>query len=170
MGKVILYIASSLDGYVARENGNIDWLPESGTSGYDKFYKTIDTVVMGNTTYKQILTFGEYPYKDKKSFVFTRKNNDKTKDENVKFVPDVDKFVKDVLPNLHGNIWLVGGGQLISSFVNRGILDEIILSIIPIVLGNGISLFQNIQKETNLELIKTTSYTKLVELHYRVLK
>ncbi len=126
---------------------------------------------MGKTTYNQVLTFGEYPYKDKKSFVFTRKNNDKTKeDENVEFVSDVDKFVKYILPDLDGNIWLVGGGKIISSFVNHGIVNEIILSIIPVVLGNGIPLFKNIQKETNLELVKTISYDKLVELHYRVLR
>ncbi len=170
MRKIILYIASSLDGCIARKNGDIDWLPESDTSGYDKFYETIDTIVMGKTTYNQVLMFGEYPYKDKKSYVFTRSNNDSAKDGNVEFVSSVDKFVKDIFPNLRENIWLVGGGQTISSFVNHGIIDEIILSIIPKVLGNGISLFHNIQKETNLELIKTTPYDKLVELHYKVLK
>ncbi|MDH3834934.1 MAG: dihydrofolate reductase family protein [Nitrosopumilus sp.] len=169
MRKIILYIASSLDGYVARENGDVDWLPENVESGYNEFYKTIDTVVMGKTTYDQVLTFGEYPYKDKKSYVFTR-NSNKKKDENVEFVSDVDKFVKDILPKLDETIWLVGGGQIISSFVNHGMIDEIILSIIPVVLGNGIPLFKNIQKETNLELAKTTSYDKLVELHYKVLK
>jgi len=167
--KIILYIASSLDGYVARENGDIDWLPQSSTSGYDEFYKTINVVIMGKTTYDQVLTFGEYPYKDRKSYVFTRKNN-LTKDENVEFVSDVDKFVNSILPSLDGNIWLIGGRQIISSFLNLRMVDEIILSIVPIILGEGIPLFQNIQKETKLELIKTTNYDKLTELHYRVFK
>ena len=92
MRKFILFIASSLDGYIARENGDIDWLPENTASGYDEFYKTIDTVVLGKKTYDQVLTFGAYPYQDKKSFVFTR-NNNQTKDENIEFVSDVDKFV-----------------------------------------------------------------------------
>ena len=169
MRKIILYIASSLDGYVARENGDIDWLPQSDTSEYDEFYKTIDAVIMGKTTYDQVLTFGEYPYKDKRSYVFTR-NKNPTKDENVEFVSNADEFVKDTLPNLEGNIWLMGGGQIISTFVNNGIVDEIILSIVPVVLGKGIPLFRNIQKETKLELIKTTDYDKLVELHYTILK
>ena len=169
MGKIILYIASSLDGYIAKKNGGVDWLAEGDISGYDEFYKTIDTVVMGKTTYNQVLTFGKYPYKDKKSYVFTRSNNDRTKDGNTEFVSSVDKFIKDILPNLKENIWLVGGGQIISSFLNHGILDEIILSIIPIVLGNGISLFHNIQKETNLELMKITPYDKLIALHYKIL-
>jgi len=164
-----LYIASSLDGYVARENGDIDWLPQSDASGYNEFYNTIDVVIMGKTTYDQILTFGEYPYKDKKSYVFTR-NNSNARDENVEFVSDSDEFGKDILPKLDGNIWLIGGGQIISTFVNHGIVDEIILSIVPIVIGKGIPLFQNIQKETKLELVKTTNYDKLVEIHYKVLK
>ena len=169
MRKIIVYIATSLDGFIARENGDVDWLPENTASGYEEFYKTIDTVVMGKKTYEQVLTFGEYPYKDKKSYVFTR-NNDHTGDENSEFVSDVDKFVKDTLSNSGKNIWLVGGAEIISPFLNRGFIDEIILSIFPVVLGKGITLFKNIQKEINLELIKTTDYDKLVELHYRVTK
>ena len=71
MGKIILYIATSLDGYIARENGSVDWLPEHAESGYDEFYKTVDTVLMGRKTYEQILTFGAYPYEGKKSYVLT---------------------------------------------------------------------------------------------------
>ena len=169
MRKIILYIASSLDGYIARENGDIDWLPQTDSSGYNEFNKTVDAVIMGKTTYDQVLTFGEYPYKDKKSYIFTR-NKNPAKDENVEFVYSIDEFVKCILPKLDGNIWLVGGGQIISTFVNHGIVDEIILSIVPVVLGKGIPLFQNIQKEMKLELIKTTNYDKIVELHYKILK
>ena len=168
MKKIILFIASSLDGYVARENGDIDWLPQNTASGYDEFYKSIDTVIMGKKTYDQILTFGDYPYKDKKSYVFTR-NNNHSKDENTEFVHDVDKLVKDIISNSGTNIWLVGGAEIISAFVNFGFVDVIIISIIPIVLGKGIPLFKNIQKETKLELIKTTDYDALVELHYKIL-
>ncbi len=126
MTKVLVYIASSLDGYVARENGSIDWLPEVTESGYDAFYKSVDTVIMGKTTYDQVLTFGEYPYKDKKSFVFTR--TDQNKDENAEFLSDVEKFVKDGFPGAGENIWLVGGAQIIASFLKQGVVDEIIIS------------------------------------------
>ena len=169
MRKIKLFIASSLDGYIANEDGDVDWLPDNANSGYDEFYKTIDTVVLGKKTYDQVLTFGAYPYQDKKSFVFTR-NNNQTKDENTEFVSDIDKFVKDIISNSGKNIWLVGGAEIISSFVNHGFVDEIILSIIPIVLGKGIPLFKNIEKETKLKLIKTTNYDNLVELQYKVLK
>ena len=169
MRKIILFIASSLDGHIARTNGDIDWLPQSGDSGYNEFYKSIDTVIMGKTTYDQVLTFGDYPYKDKKSYVFTR-NNDLSKDENTEFVHDADKLVKDIVSNSEKNIWLVGGAEIITTFVNLGVVDEIILSVISIVLGKGIPLFINIQKEVKLELIKTTDYGILVELHYKVLQ
>ena len=148
MRKIILYIASSLDGYIARETGDIDWLPQSDTSGYEKFYKTINVVIMGKTTYDQVLTFGEYPYKDKKSFVFTR-NKNPTKDENVEFVSDTDEFVKDILSKLEGNIWLIGGGQIISFFVNNGIVDEIILSMYLLLLGKGFLCFKTYKKKRN---------------------
>ena len=167
MSKIILYIATSLDGYIAREDESIDWLPESAKSGYDAFYKSIDTVIMGKTTYDQVLTFGEYPYKDKKSFVFT--TTTQTKDENVEFVSDVNKFVKDDFPSVGKNIWLVGGAQIIASFLKQKVVDEIIITIIPVLLGRGIPLFKNIENDTKLELIKTKKYIQLVDLHYKVL-
>jgi dihydrofolate reductase len=167
--KVLVYIASSLDGYIARENGKIDWLPTNTDSGYDEFYKSIDTVIMGKKTYDQILTFGEYPYKEKKSFVFSR-DNSLTKDENVEFASNVEEFTRKFISSSKGNIWLVGGSELFSAFLQHKLVNEIILSVIPIVLGKGISLFQNINQEIKLELMKTTKYSGLVELHYKVLK
>jgi len=169
MRKIILFIASSLDGYIARKNGDLDWLPENCSSGYDEFIKSIDTVIMGKKTYDQVLTFGDYPYKNKKSYVFTR-NNEYSKDENTEFVNDAEKLVKDIVTNSGKDIWLIGGAEIISAFVNLGFVDEIILSIIPIVLGNGIPLFKNIEKEVKLELIKTTDYDALVELYYKIQK
>jgi dihydrofolate reductase len=167
MTKILVYIATSLDGFVARENGSIDWLPESSESSYEAFYKSIDTVIMGKTTYDQILTFGEYPYKDKKSIVFSKtQQND---DENAEFVSDIEKFVKDSFPGAGENIWLVGGAKIIASFLKQGVVDEIIITKIPVILGNGILLFPNIE-ETKLELIKTEKFGQLVDLHYKVLK
>ena len=164
--KILIYIATSLDGYVAREDGDIDWLPGVTKSGYDTFYKSVDTVIMGKTTYDQVLTFGEYPYKDKKSFVFSR--NHHKKDDNVEFVSDVEKFVKDRFPEAGDNIWLVGGAELIASFLKQGVVDEIIISVIPIILGKGIHLFQNIEDETKLKFVKIEKYGQLVDLHYKI--
>ncbi|MGY5149126.1 MAG: dihydrofolate reductase family protein [Candidatus Nitrosopumilus sp. bin_68KS] len=169
MRKIILFIASSLDGYIARNNGNVDWLPVNVSSGYDDFYKSVDTVIMGKITYDQVLTFGTYPYQDKKSYIFTQ-NSDQKKDDNVLFVSDVEKLVKDLISTSGKDIWLVGGSKIISTFMNLGFVDEIIITIIPVFLGNGIQLFKDIQKEIKFELVKTTGYGTLVELHYKTLK
>ena len=167
MTKILVYIASSLDGYIAREDGTVDWLPQVTESGYDAFYKSVDTVIMGKTTYDQVLTFGIYPYKDKKSFVFSKTQHS---DENVEFVSDVEKFVKDGFPGAGENIWLVGGAKTIASFLKQGVVDEIIITKIPVLLGKGIPLFCNLEVQTKLELIKTEKYGQLVDLHYKVLK
>lgn len=168
MTKVSVYIAVSLDGYIAREDGSIDWLPEPSESGYDTFYKSVDTVIMGKTTYDQVLTFGEYPYKNKKSFVFSK--TQENSDENAEFVSDVEKFVKDGFPRVCENIWVVGGAKIIVSFLKQGVVDEIIITKIPVLLGKGILLFENLEDEAKLELIKTEKYGQLVDLHYKVLK
>ena len=168
MTKIWIYIAASLDGFVANEDGSIDWLPENPKSSYNAFYKSVDTVIMGKTTYEQVRTFGEYPYKDKKSFVFTSAS--KSKDDNVKFVSNLEKFARDGFPGTGKNIWLVGGSKTIASFLNIGIVDKIIVTVIPVLLGKGIPLFQNIEKQKKLKLVKTERYGQMVDLHYKVSK
>ena len=78
--------------------------------------------------------------------------------------------MKTITPGPGKNIWLIGGSEIISTFVNLDFVDELILSLIPVVLGKGIPLFKKLEKELKLELIKTTDYEKLVELHYKILK
>ncbi|HSG73782.1 MAG TPA: dihydrofolate reductase family protein [Nitrosopumilaceae archaeon] len=168
MRKIRLFIACSLDGYIAKEDGSVDWLPQNGDSGYEQFYKSIDTVLMGKKTYDQILTFGKYPYKDKLSYVFTRNPNQK-KDENVEFISEVEEFTQKLISNSGKDIWLVGGSDTASTFLNLKFVDELIISVIPVVLGKGIPLFTNIKEEIKLELVKTTKYSKLVELSYKIL-
>ena len=168
MSKVQVYIATSLDGYIAREDGSIDWLPQYSESSYAEFYKSIDTVIMGKTTYDQVLTFGEYPYKDKKSFVFSKSNQ--SNDDHAEFLSNVEKFVKDGFPGTGENIWLVGGTKIIESFLKQGAVDEIILTVIPVILGKGIALFENTDDETKLELVKSEKFGQLVDLHYKVTK
>lgn len=167
MRKIKLFIACSLDGYIAREDGSVDWLPENTDSGYDKFYSSVDTVLMGKKTYEQIITFGKYPYKDKMSYVFSKNPNQK-KDENVEFTSEIEEFTKDLVSSSGKDIWLVGGSYIASTFLNLKLVDEIIISVIPIVLGKGMPLFKNIKEERKLELIKTTEYTRLVELSYKI--
>ena len=121
---------------------------------------------MGNTTYKQVLTFGEFPYRGKDCFVFTR-NKEKRKDENVTFV---SKNAKDFVSQLseNKNIWLVGGASIIDEFLKFDLIDEFIITIIPILLGEGIPLFKERSNETKLKLIDVKTFDPgLVQLYYK---
>ena len=167
---IILYIATSLDGFIARKDGSIDWLSpyENGPEdyGYKDFLKTVGIVIMGNTTYKQVLTFGEFPYRGKDCFVFTR-NKENRKDENVTFV---SKNAKDFVIQLseNKNIWLVGGASIIDEFLKFDLIDEFIITIIPILLGEGIPLFKERSNEKKLKLIDVKTFDPgLVQLYYK---
>ncbi|MCG5058627.1 MAG: dihydrofolate reductase [Limnoraphis sp. WC205] len=148
MRKIRLFIASSLDGYIARTSGDIDWLFTDADYGYTEFISEIDTILMGRKTYEQIKGFGEYPYKEKKGFVFSQTLQGQ-KDENVEFVgSDLENFIHNLRQADGDDIWLVGGGELIRFFIKNNFLDELILAIHPIILGDGIPL---IVKDTELE-------------------
>ncbi|HEY9612754.1 MAG TPA: dihydrofolate reductase family protein [Allocoleopsis sp.] len=169
MRKVVLFIASSLDGYIARPSGDIDWLFTDQDYGYSEFFASVDTVIMGRKTYEQVLTFGEYPYQGVKSYVFT-KNPYFQADNKVKLVKeDTKKFVDDLRQADGKNIWLVGGSRLTHDFMDKNLVDELILSIHPIVLGEGIPLFANPITPQSLNLIKCQTYNSgLVQLSYNI--
>jgi dihydrofolate reductase len=168
---VKLFIASSLDGYIARNDGVIDWLYTDGDYGFAQFYDSVDTILMGRRTYEKAIELaGWYPHKDKKSYVFTQtaSGRKREKDRNVHFIADVLEFTKELIHLPGKDIWLVGGADIISIFLNAGLLDEIILSIHPIILGNGIPLFKNLQGQMNLKLIKAIPYENgLMQLYYK---
>jgi len=173
MRKVKLFIASSLDCYIAREDGGIDWLYTDADYGYAKFYDSIDTIIVGRKSYDQSLTFDIYPYKGKKVYVFTRKKVRKNNNEqDVEYIDtNIQDFVTSLTQSMGKDIWLLGGGEIVSVLLNAGLVDEIILSIHPIILGTGIPLLRNIQKEVNLKLENSLSFESgLTQLCYKVLK
>ncbi|HEY9801667.1 MAG TPA: dihydrofolate reductase family protein [Leptolyngbyaceae cyanobacterium] len=168
MRKIILFIASSLDGYIARESGDIDWLFTDQDYGYTEFYAQVDTVIMGNKTYQQVLSFGEYPYQDKEVFIFSRTQSGTT-DNNAKFVnSDWLNFIKTLRQSHGHDIWLAGGAQLIHFFLQHHFIDELILSIHPMILGSGIPLIVNDPSlATKLELRNVKTFdTGLVQIFY----
>jgi dihydrofolate reductase len=169
MRKIILYIASSLDGYIARKNGDVDWLFTDADYGYTEFLASVDATLMGHATYKQVLTFGEFPYKDKLNYVFTRQLN-LNNDENVEYVSgNIVAFTQNLKAQKGGNIWLIGGSQIINVLLRANLVDEIILSIHPIILGSGIPLFAEQEHSHSLELTNTMAYPSgLVQVNYRV--
>jgi dihydrofolate reductase len=175
MRKIVLYIAVSLDGKIARKDGDVKWLdefsdPEQMDYGYNDFLNSIDTTFMGNNTYKQLLGFGiDFPYRGKTNYVFTR-NAGLSEDKNVKYISgDPVSFVRDIKSSAGGDIWLIGGAEINTVLLNAGLIDEVIIFIIPLVLGEGIPLFRDVPGETNLEMIKTKTYSNgVVELNYRI--
>ncbi len=170
MRKIILYIATSLDGYIARKNGGIDWLFsdfEDHDYGYTDLYNAIDTTLIGNSTYKQMLTFGEFPYSDKTNYVFTS-NRSANPHPDVEFIhTDIGKFAKRLKSEEGKNIWLVGGSRINTILLKANLIDELIVSIHPVILGNGIPLFEMHSDQSNLTLIKCETYPNgLVQMAY----
>src|SRR3989338_6215947 len=134
MRKIRLFIACSLDGFIARKDGSIDWL-FTGDYGYKKFYDSVDTVLMGRKTYELGLTFNEHN-KGKRAIVFTTRKNLK-KFPNVEFVSDAVPFTRKLKKGKGNSIWLVGGGEIVSVLLGNGLVDEMQIFVHPIVLGNG---------------------------------
>ena len=169
--KLILYIATSLDGYIAREDGNIDWLSivedKNEDYGYREFLSSIDTVIMGRKTYDMVLSFDEFPYPDKKCFVVTR--TERPPDRWVNFWSrDVSELLSMIRRKNGLNIWLVGGGELIHKFSTENLIDEYIVSIVPIILGSGIPLFRKGESEVRLGLLGSSVFPSgLVQLIYK---
>lgn len=173
MRKIVVYIATSMDGFIARKNGSIDWLPtaEGEDYGYKDFLATIDTVLMGNNTYKQILDFDiEYPYKDCANYVFTR-NEALIKDENTLFIQESPaEFMKKLKAEEGKDIWLIGGGEIVDIATKEHLADELMLFIMPVIIGDGLPLFLESSSDRKVELISSRSYpTGVVAMHYQFL-
>jgi dihydrofolate reductase len=170
MRRIILNIASSLDGYIAREDRSVDWLPTGGNDdfGMKRFMDSVDTVLLGRTTYEQILTFDcDYPYADKKSYVFSKNSKMENKD-NVEFVSEIVDFSKKLVESPGKDIWLVGGAEIISVFLKAKLIDEIVLSMMPVAIGSGISLFKDLSKDIKFEILETIEYPGLTQLRLSI--
>ena len=175
MRKVVLSLAMSLDGYIAKPDGDVEWLksvpnPKKIDHGFVNFYKTIDTTIMGNNTYKEILGFGiPFPFPDKKNYVLTKSPQHNT--EFVNFISDVAPIIRELKKDSGKNIWLIGGGQINTLLLNQDLIDELLIRIVPIVIGEGLPLFGNNVKETIFELYKTETFsTGVVQITYRPLR
>lgn len=174
MKKVILYIAASLDHYIALRDGSVEWLnaPEyqlgNEDYGYKNFYNSIDTILMGHNTYKVIRSFDiPFPYHDKVNYVLTRAENNKDNNE-VKFIGgDIVSFVKKLKKEKGRKIWLMGGGKINTLMLKNGLIDKVILTLIPIILGDGIPLFDGVTRMEKFYLEGHQAYENgLIQLRY----
>lgn len=168
--KLVLYIAMSIDGYIATEDDGIDFLSKVESPGEDygftRFKNRIDTIIWGRRTYDKILSFGmEFPYKDKTCCVYS--NSRKGRDENVEYFDSV-QYIKELKAQNGKDIYCDGGAGLVTQLMQHQLIDEFILSIIPHFLGGGIRLFMDGRPEKGVRLISVKNYPKgLVQLHYK---
>lgn len=169
--ELILYIAASLDGFIAKTDGDLGWLsmveapPED--YGYADFVKTVDTVVMGRKTYEKVLDFGiPWPHKGRKCYVLsgTRSGSD----ENVSFFNGgVADLISEIRQAEGAHIYCDGGAELVQALIKHDLIDRYVISIIPVLLGDGIGLFKPGRPEQNLSLVKSVAFSSgLVQLHY----
>ena len=163
MRKIILYIATSLDGFIAENDGGLNWLEnfphiEGEDYGYADLMQQTDTTLMGSGTYKIIEDFkGPFPYPDTKNYVFT--SRDLKSPHPISFIQDdAATFVADLKHQPGKTIWLIGGGKLNATLANAGLIDEIILTQIPVFLGEGIPVFGALKKPLSFSEQSWKSY------------
>jgi dihydrofolate reductase len=165
MSKIQLYIAATLDGFIAREDGNLDWLTgyqqdSPNDYGYTEFISGIDTIVMGRKTYEEILKFGiNWLYSDCKTYIVTKNPDFKIQTENTYLLDAINpEIIEEIKNQAEKNIWIAGGGQIIAEFLKYRAFDELILCLVPKLLSKGIPLFTNYYEEMSFKLINLEKY------------
>jgi dihydrofolate reductase len=180
--RVTVHMAASLDGFVARRDGSVDWLETSDEYAAGDhmtpdfvaaFLESIDCYVMGSHTYETALRFeaqgAGWSYGDKPTFVLTRRALPRSRASVEFHSGDLTQFIDGQLRPRFRHIWVVGGGALCGECLRRGLVDEVSVSILPIVIGDGISFFENLDQEVALHLVAVKAYTTgVVEVRYEV--
>lgn len=166
--RVRLFIATSLDGFIARTDGSVDWLFTDGDYGMREFFGSVDTALIGRKTHDQMVGLGQPAFEHMTNYVFSRTRR---ADDGVPVTyvsSDLVSFVGTLRRQRGKDLWLVGGGDLIAEFRERDLIDDVILSVHPVLLGEGIPLFPGRHEPLNLELAKCLKYERgLVQLWYK---
>jgi dihydrofolate reductase len=179
---VTIHMVASLDGFIARKDGSVDWLETSDEfeggetldpGAVEAFLKTIDCYVMGARTYETALNFEAkgfgWAYGDKPTFVLTHRELPRVRDNVELYSGDLAQFVNGHLRRRFRGIWFVGGGAVSAECVRLGLADEVRYSIAPILIGDGIPFFDKLGKDVALHLTEVKAYKNgMVELGYEV--
>ena len=182
--RVTIHMVASLDGFIARRDGRVDWLETSDRFAdgdtmtpevVAEFLKTIDCYVMGSRTYETALQFEAkglgWSYGDKPTFVLTSRTLPKTRDTVEFYSGDLAQFVNARLRPAFRSIWFVGGGAVSGGCLRLGLADEVRYSIMPILIGDGITFFEGLDKDIALHLVEVKAYESgMVALRYEVRK
>jgi len=170
-----VFIATSLDGFIARSNGDLDWLPspegnDGEDFGYSSFMQTVDTLVMGRGTYEKVLTFGAWPYGKHKVIVLTtRPLPAPPASANVDTMSGDPHEIVRALAERGAKSLYVDGGVTIQRFLGAGLIQRLILTRVPVLLGDGLPLFGRLRHDVNLVHVDTRYWPNgLVQSEYRV--
>jgi len=180
--RVTIHMAASLDGFIARRDGSVDWLEtadrfEGGEvmaqESAAEFLRTIDCYVMGSRTYETALDFDArglgWPYGDTPTFVLTRRELRKARPTLELYAGDLQRFVEERLRPAFRSIWFVGGGVVAGECLRRGLADELRYSILPVLIGDGIAFFEGLDRDVALHLLEVKAYQSgMVALRYEV--
>ncbi len=170
--RVFVYIATSLDGYIARPDDDLDWLGQvelpGEDYGYGQFIAQVDTVILGRRTYEKVLSMGvAFPHQDKEVYVLTR--TPRAPEGNIHFYQgELSQLIAGIREKGGKHIFCDGGAEVVNQLMQAGLVDEWIISYIPVFLGSGIRLFQAGRPETWLQLVSSKSFPSgLVQVHYK---
>ena len=180
--RVTIHMVASLDGFIARKDGSVDWLETSDEFAggetmdpafVEAFLKTIDCYVMGSRTYETALRFENqgfgWAYGDKPTFVLTSRELPRVRDSVEFYSGDLKQFVNGRLRSTFRSIWFVGGGTLSAECLRLGLADEVRYSMMPVLIGDGIRFFEKLDRDVSLHLSEVKAYkTGMVELCYEV--
>ena len=172
--KVIVHIAASADGYIARPDGDLEWLTSrpapKGFYGMEAFMKTVDTMVIGRKTYEESLKLGGTFDSTSRTFVFSRQKPPAKIPKGVEFVNEaIGPFISRLREQPGKDIWLMGGGELIASCLDEKVIDEFVVSVVPVFIGDGIPLIARRDRHVSMTLKSVERFDDgLVQLHYLV--
>ena len=168
MAKVSVFIGTSLDGYIAREDGDISWLDAANMKvtpgedfGFNSFLESVDLIIMGRKTFEQVITFDRWQYKDSKMIVLTSKNMQiperLKKTVTISNTSSPEQLIRELSDQSINHIY-ADGGIVIQDFLSAGLVDEITVTIVPILIGKGKSFSRLLPKDLFLQHLKTTVY------------
>ena len=172
--KIIVNIATSADGYVARSDGNLDWLTKrrapKGFYGLPEFSRSVDAKILGRKTFDVSMKLGASFSRDDVHYVFSRRRPPASVPAGIQFVREpIGDFAERVRKQAGKNIWMMGGGEIIGSFLDESAIDQFIISVVPIFIGEGIPLIAPRHREVPLRLRSLKRFPDgVVQLHYDV--
>lgn len=172
--KIIVNIATSADGYIARMDGNLDWLTmrpaPKGFYGLPEFSRSVDGKILGRKTFETSVKLGATFKTDDAHYVFSRRPSPASVPAGVQFVTEpIRAFAERVRKQAGKNIWMMGGGEIIGAFLDEGAIDEFIITVMPTFIGEGIPLLAAKHRDVPLRLLSSKEFPDgVVQLHYEV--